>query len=586
MNVNGGSIGSTNDPTGIGVDINGGSGNVTVASSVTKTTAGDIVEVTGRTAGTVTFSGNLSATGAVANGIDVNGNTGGTINFSGATKTLTTGANTAVNLATNTGATINFTGGGLVITTTSATGFNATGGGTVTVQGTGNTIISSTGTALNVANTTIGAANLTFQSIGASGALNGIVLNNTGATGGLTVTGTDGNDAGSIPDTATGGTITNTVGSGVSLTNASNVSLGGMLISNAGLHGVEVSGGSNLTLVGTQVINAGNADEEHGLSILNTSGTVTLNQVTFDGAAEDLVRVQTTGSLTLNVSNSSQFSFPTTVGANAGNAFELAPSGSGSITATIVDSFFDNIRGDAVNLGAISAAANGTQTLTFSNNDIDVILAGRASGIAVSGQELTTTRITINNNNFSGAGGNGVINIDTNDSATTTGNITNNIIANAPGIGINVAVDEAGTSRIRVDGNTITNSGGDGILTVNFGGVGVSTMDMIITNNVVSGNGLDAAQSFLGGIVFVGFEDNNRIAISGNTVTGTLPDTDGRTDYWIEEVGGTTIFQEVPDTPATTLNAAYLQSINVGAAASVTIFGTIDLSNGIAIPQP
>ena len=56
------------------------------------------MEVTGRTGGTVTLSGNLSATGAVSNGIDVNGNTGGTINFTGSTQTLTTGANTAVNL--------------------------------------------------------------------------------------------------------------------------------------------------------------------------------------------------------------------------------------------------------------------------------------------------------------------------------------------------------------------------------------------------------------------------------------------------------------------------------------------------------
>ena len=76
-----------------------------------------------------------------------------------------------------------------------------------------------------------------------------------------------------------------------------------------------------------------------------------LNQVTFNGAAEDLVRVETTGSLTLTVTNGSQFSFPVSIGPNAGNAFELAPSGGGSIATSITDSFFDNIRGDSVNLG-------------------------------------------------------------------------------------------------------------------------------------------------------------------------------------------------------------------------------------------
>ena len=54
-------------------------------------------------------------------------------------------------------------------------------------HGTNNTIDTTTGTALNVTNTDIGASGLTFQSISANGAPNGIVLNNTGASGGLTV---------------------------------------------------------------------------------------------------------------------------------------------------------------------------------------------------------------------------------------------------------------------------------------------------------------------------------------------------------------------------------------------------------------
>ena len=50
----------------------------------------------------------------------------------------------------------------------------------------------------------------------------------------------------------------------------------------------------------------------------------------------------------------------------------------------------------------------------------------------VSGQELTTTNITIDNNNFSGAGGNGVISLDTNDTSTIKGTANNNIITNPP----------------------------------------------------------------------------------------------------------------------------------------------------------
>ena len=77
-----------------------------------------------------------------------------------------------------------------------------TGGGTVNVTGAATRSPPTTGTALNVANTTIGASDLTFQSIsagtGAGSAGVGISLDTTGSLGGLHVTG-DGGDAGTVP---------------------------------------------------------------------------------------------------------------------------------------------------------------------------------------------------------------------------------------------------------------------------------------------------------------------------------------------------------------------------------------------------
>jgi len=84
------------------LDVNGGSGNITYAGTIT-CTAGRVVEVTARTGGTVTVSGNLTANGS-ATGINVASNTGGTVNFSGASKSLTTTSGTAITLASNTGA--------------------------------------------------------------------------------------------------------------------------------------------------------------------------------------------------------------------------------------------------------------------------------------------------------------------------------------------------------------------------------------------------------------------------------------------------------------------------------------------------
>ena len=204
VSINGGTIGNSNDPGGIGVDINGGAAAVTIAATIAKTTAGDIVEVTGRTGGTVTLSGNLSATGSVANGIDVNTNTGGTINFTGQTQTLSTGASTAVNLATNTGATINFNaaggGNGLDITTTSGTGFNATGGGTVNVTGAGNSITTTTGQIVNMDGVSVGASGVTFDTLQSTGTVanTAILLSNVDGAGNtfnggaVTIAGTSG----------------------------------------------------------------------------------------------------------------------------------------------------------------------------------------------------------------------------------------------------------------------------------------------------------------------------------------------------------------------------------------------------------
>ena len=99
-----------------------------------------------------------------------------------------------------------FTLSGVHITTGAGAGLSLTHGGTVTATTTvgTNSIASSTGTALNITNTTIGSGNVTFHDISANGAVNGIVLNNTGTSGHLAVTGT-GTTAGS------GGTIQNTI---------------------------------------------------------------------------------------------------------------------------------------------------------------------------------------------------------------------------------------------------------------------------------------------------------------------------------------------------------------------------------------
>lgn len=126
----------------------------------------------------------------------------------------------------------------------------------VTVAGAGNTVASTGGVALNVTGTTIGAGGLTFRSIFADGGTNGIVLNNTGASGGLTVSVNGGTC--STAATCTGGAIQNTTVA-IALTSTTSPSFDRMFIQNttsAGIYGTEVNG---FTFTNGRIDNSGTA---------------------------------------------------------------------------------------------------------------------------------------------------------------------------------------------------------------------------------------------------------------------------------------------------------------------------------------
>ena len=389
---------------------------------------------------------------------------------------------------------------------------------------------------------------------------------------------------------ASGGTITNTTSDGVVISSSTTPAISNLAVSNTGRHGMNVSSTSSPTLTGVQLTNTGNADNENGLNLLNTSGTLTIGSSRFDTAGEKLVYVENTNlNLTVNVGNASAFAMPAT-GVNPvwNQAIELVPNGSSAFTATIQNSSFTNINANAVNLGAAAAGSSGTSSLVVSNNTLTGKHnpEGRATGVAVSGQEATTTNLSITNNAFTNSGGNGVVSIDVNDTSRVTGTVANNTIMNPPGIGMFLAADEAATAQLTITGNTITSAGGDGIQLVNFGGIGTSSLRAELTNNTVNGHSEDTAVSFVGGISVTSFEDTTNVALRGNSVSGTPP---GPTqcggapcvDYYLEEVGGTMLAEEIPDTAATILTAAYVNSTND--AGPVTIFGVIDLSNGVDI---
>ncbi len=148
-----GNSGQIADPSpgasGNAVNIDGGSGNVTIGVPITNN-SGHAIVVTNRTADTVTFSNTVNETGT---GISLTNNGGATVSFTGAI-TASTGANPA---------------------------FTATGGGTVTATATSSSISTSSGTAVSISGTTIGASGITFGSVSHNGNNTAISLNNTGS---------------------------------------------------------------------------------------------------------------------------------------------------------------------------------------------------------------------------------------------------------------------------------------------------------------------------------------------------------------------------------------------------------------------
>ena len=379
---------STTSTSGLSLSSVGGQFRAPSGSAITKSSGGGTAFSVASSSATVNYGGTLSITSGA--GVSLTSNTG-SINFSGG-MTLSTGANA---------------------------GFSATGGGTVTVTDppgiANNTITTTSGTALTVTNTTIGAGGLTFESIsaGTSGTpVNGIVLTNTG-TNGLTVTGTG--TAGS------GGTIRSTSDDGVSLTNAHNVSLSWMnfvdiadgVSNNAacdldtatgcaaaidmqgsssnitvdrlvidGNDGIDGAGGANpagqigisghqvngLTVTNTTIKNVGESNDESGVLLTDAQGTILFQDVTVNDPAEYGIRFYKSANTSLNLTLR-RVTVQNNIGTFGEAGFSIRADG-GTSNVLVDDCDLLNTDGPGVDGQAInSAALNLTvQTTTFNEN--------------------------------------------------------------------------------------------------------------------------------------------------------------------------------------------------------------------------
>jgi hypothetical protein len=449
-----------------------------------------------------TYSGSFTKNNNAVTGILVQNNTGGSVVFNGdrttETKVLSTGAATAVNLASNGSTSIQFAGGGLNITTTTGNGLSATGGGTLQVTGAVNTLTATGGVPLNVQNTTIGASGLSFQQISASGGANGIVLVNTGSTNGLQVTG-----SGSV--VGSGGTIAGTsgadgavAGNGVYMDNVSNVNLSYMLLSNHPNHAVRGNNVSGFNMTRTRITgtNGNNAGANEGsVSFDNLTGSASIVTSYIDGGFEDNVRVVNTAG-TLN-----RLTMTTdTIGHNGTNGNDgilLDASGTATMNVTVQTSRFTGSRSNNVHY-VLNGSAGGD--FVFNNNVMTnnhPNKLGSDFGINVGSTSNGAMTYTISGNSVNDAGGSGIeVSHLAGGSGAMTGSITNNTVGtsgvsnsgSSAGSAIVAAVVGAGTTATHtstITGNTLRQYTNYGIRLINRG-TGQGYLNASVKNNNIA----------------------------------------------------------------------------------------------------
>lgn len=509
--------------------------NITYDGDITHSGTGYSLDSDAHAGGDVTLGGDINDTGL---GVRIANGSAGIHDLTGGTKTLNTGASPAVSLSNNTGMTINFLNGGLAVTTNGADGFIATGGGTVTVAGSGNTLATTAGRALTVTDTDIGGGSMTFESIDASGADHGIVLNNAGS-GSLTVTGT-----GSPPAAGSGGSIANTAGDGISLTNARNISLAGMIVDTTGRHGIYGSGvsaatpgsGANaFTFRHGEINAAGDGNDENaihfgdGPNLDNLRDAVTLDDVIFDGYAENALHIANhTVAVDVTVSNVLLRNADTTVNSN-GLLLQSLTGATAQFDLSVTSSTFGQPAGGATICCTgitLNAQGNGAHSLIVQDNTFEnMSRAGSGQGISVATTETGDMTLDISNNAF--------IDLDAShvgiaplEDSSMTGTITGNTFTgpNIQGVAISIVGDgEEGipgsngtfTGIFEISGNTITGQSAGLRLMSRDTSDPNGRMDFTVFNNLVEslGSGQET--------VFVNSLDSATLCadISANTIT-------------------------------------------------------------------
>ena len=517
-------------------------------------------------------------------GIGGSGESGGTVDDVNIIDVGTPGSQPGLELDSTLG-TFNISN---LVVNNSAIGLRLNNAGIVNVTGS-NTLSTTTQAALDVTNTTIGGSGLTFRSISANGAASGIVLNNTGATAGLTVTGTG--TAGS------GGTIQNSTGPGISLTSTTSPAFSFMNVQNGSDDGIRGSAVNGFSLTSSTVSGNGNDFEEHGLDFgSGLTGGASISNSTVSGSADNNVFVaNSVGELVLTVTGST---FSNTSALTGNDGIQVRSLGGTATTVSVENSTFaDNHANHFAFMTDFTSS--GTNAVTFSDNTLTSSIDSLGAGIILNTDGSSDTTFMLAHNNIQGAVWSAIWVEQGHSStagATTTGRISENTIGN-PAVAnsgssslsaVSTTAHGSGTMTVTIDGNLLHEYGLAGIDIASSSGS--PALNATVTGNTVSDPGTTAAHGLLlraGGLT--GDGGTVCASISGNTLTGSAPE--GSTDFRLRQRFNTTV--RLPGYSGgsrdTTAVVAFAQQNNPGAetgsatAEPVTGGGFI---GGAACPTP
>lgn len=503
------------------------SGTLNLGAGALSGASNSAVSISGGVA-SIDYNGSIAHT-ANAIALTVANKTGGTVQFDGAISS--TGSSDGIALSANTGATINFTGALTLNTSASnSAAFSVTGGGTVTATGAGSTINSGSGTAITIQNTTIGSSGVKFETVNTSGAVNAIVLTNTGASGGLGITG-----AGSA---GTGGTITGSTGDALSLTSTGNLALAWLNINNTNGHGINAS-----NLVGANTINGvsfsdwdlGATGTKDGLRVVNANANLTsliVTNSTFDGVStgsfsRDGIYMEAQGASAMKLRVESS-----TLRNLGGNGIEVATSttSSGTLDVRIIGNTFQSslgVGGASVLLDPAGAAGEKYRALVSGNT----ISGSKVAAIRVDSVSRGEADFTIENNIVSSPANDGIVaaaNAGSMDVKLSANTISGLVSTGARAIDVtysnNVSLGTVASGDAIVLGNTIGSGGvvwttGLGLAqAIRLWALSSSVVKALIANNQVTANtdvGVDVVE------VRAGDSANLNLTATGNSLGNT-----------------------------------------------------------------